>query len=49
MKHFIAMLTLLLLPATNAWAAPRNVILLDKDSIVVKDSLEKGKKKPEKK
>ena len=49
MRHFIAMLTLLLLPATNAWAAPRNVILLDKDSIVVKDSLEKGKKKPEKK
>ena len=49
MKLFIAMLTLLLLPATNAWAAPRNVILLDKDSIVVKDSLEKSKKKPEKK
>ena len=49
MKHFIAMLTLLLLPATNAWAAPRNVILLDKDSIVAKDSLEKSKKKPEKK
>ena len=49
MKHFITMLTLLLLPATNAWAAPRNVILLDKDSIVVKDSLEKSKKKPEKK
>ena len=49
MKHFIAMLTLLLLPATNAWAAPRNVILLDKDSIAVKDSLEKNKKKPEKK
>ena len=49
MRHFIAMLTLLLLPATNAWAAPRNVILLDKDSIAVKDSLEKSKKKPEKK